>query len=136
MSVFKKTRKVAFQDVDAASIVYFAKILEYCHDAYFELLETSGIDIAKGTKSGPYLLPLVHTEADFKKPLKFGDSFEIKIDRAIPGKSSYTVEYTLCSPVNSEEIFCTAKTKHAVVHRKTFKSFKKIPAEIKTALKM
>lgn len=136
MCIYRTVRPVAFQDVDAAHIVYFAKFLEYCHDAYFAYLDSAGLSLADVIASGEYILPLVHTEADFAKPLRFGDAFEVIVQKAIPHKSSYTVEYQICAPGDENTIFCTAKTTHAIVNRKTFKAIKHIPEELKTILKM
>ncbi|MBN2804695.1 MAG: acyl-CoA thioesterase [Deltaproteobacteria bacterium] len=137
MTLYKLKRKVKLQDVDAAGILFFPKFLEYCHDTYFEYLDVAGLNIPQSIATGPYILPLVHAEADFKHPLKFGDEIEIRVLRAVMGKStSFKIEYEVVLAGNEETLCCRANTVHAAIHRKTFKPLKQLPQEIKDVLKI
>lgn len=142
MSIYSVQRNVRLQDIDAAGIVFFPKFLEYCHDAYFELMMDRGIDLPVAIAEGDYILPLVHTEADFKGPLKFGDKITVSVDNVQKGKSSYKVNYSVfknSSDVNNNErttLCCTAQTVHATISRTTFKPLKEVPQEIVYALGM
>jgi len=42
MTPFEARFPVRFHDVDRAGIIFFAKILEYCHAAFEDLLAASG----------------------------------------------------------------------------------------------
>ena len=136
MTIYSVNRTVKLQDIDAAGIVFFPRFLEYCHDAYFELLMSSGIDLPQSIPNGEYILPLVHTQADFKGPLRFGDEIIVSVDGAVKKKSSYTVSYSIYRNDASRTLCCTAKTVHATISRTTFKPLKHVPEEIMTALKM
>lgn len=136
MTIYSVKRIVKLQDIDAAGIVFFPRFLEYCHDAYFELLTTSGIDLPASIQGGDYILPLVHAEADFRGPLRFGDEILICVDGAIRKKSSYTVQYSVYLDDDSHTLCCTANTVHAAINRLTFKPLKQVPDEIIKALKM
>lgn len=136
MTIYTVKRVVKLQDIDAAGIVYFPRFLEYCHDAYFELLMAEGIDLPKSIQGGEYILPLVHAEADFKVPLRFGDEIAVCVEGAIKKKSSYTVLYSVHLVDDFRTLCCTAKTVHAAINRITFKPLKQVPDEILKALKM
>ena len=135
MALYRTFRKIRLQDVDAAGIVFFPKFLEYCHDAYFEFLEQEGLDLAAGISSGPYILPLVHAEADFRAPLRFGDEVEVIVATAVAGQSSYTVRY-LVRKRAGQTLCCEASTVHAAIERTTFKPMKELPERVCAILKL
>ncbi|MBN2525518.1 MAG: acyl-CoA thioesterase [Deltaproteobacteria bacterium] len=136
MFIYSVTRIVKLQDIDAAGIVFFPKFLEYCHDAYFEYLMKSGIDLPTSIPSGEYILPLVHAEADFKGPLRFGDEIIVTIDNAIKKKSSYRVNYSVRKNDAQRTLCCVAQTVHAAISRTSFAPLKEVPMEIVRVLKM
>lgn len=136
MTLYSVTRTVKLQDIDAAGIVFFPKFLEYCHDAYFEYLMKAGIDLPKAIPSGDYILPLVHAEADFKGPLRFGDEIIIQVDNAEKNRSSFRVNYSVHKNDSERTLCCTAQTVHAAISRTTFKPLKEVPEEIVNVLKM
>ncbi|MFQ6538442.1 MULTISPECIES: acyl-CoA thioesterase [Aphanothece] len=92
-------RSVRFGDTDAAGVMHFARLLEWCHQAYEESLERYGIAAAAvfptpGTAL-PVALPVVHCHADFRRPLVCGDPLAIRLapQRLDPG--SFEVDFTL-----------------------------------------
>ena len=136
MTLYSTKRMVRLQDIDAAGIVYFPKFLEYCHDAYFDHLVQAGIDLPTTIQSGDYILPLVHAEADFKVPLRFGDEITVCVENAEMNKSSYRVNYAVYKNDADSTLCCTAQTVHAAISRTTFKPLKGVPDEIVTVLRM
>ena len=86
---------VRFQDVDAAGIVFFARILDYCHDAYVAFLAAAGCPLDASLRESRWMAPLVHAEADFIRPLRFGDRVRVHLVAARVRESSYTVGYRL-----------------------------------------
>jgi 1,4-dihydroxy-2-naphthoyl-CoA hydrolase len=79
---FAVQRTVRFQDVDAAGIVFFPRILEYFHDALLEFLAEQGQPVDAALRAQSWGLPLRHAEADFVSPLRFGDRIEVLIGDA------------------------------------------------------
>jgi 4-hydroxybenzoyl-CoA thioesterase len=66
-------RTVRFEDIDAAGIVFFARFLNYCHDAmerFFDELPGGYAELIMGRKVG---FPAVHVTSDFVSPLRYGD---------------------------------------------------------------
>jgi len=70
---FSIQREVRLQEVDAAGIVFFARVLEYTSDAFVSFCRAQGIDLARVIRHGQWSAPLRHVAADYLRPLVFGD---------------------------------------------------------------
>src|SRR4051794_21477879 len=77
--LFSEARTVRFQDVDVAGIIFFARIPEYFHDAFVSMLGASGLDLRDVLAEGSWGMPLVHTETDYMRPLRFGDAIRVEL---------------------------------------------------------
>ena len=86
--------QVRFGDVDPAGIVYFPKIYDFIHQAFEEVW-----DVHVGKRYYHLLgeekigFPLVHSEVDFKSPLRFGDRPIVKVNCFRLGRSSIGLHY-------------------------------------------
>jgi len=118
-ALVRQERKVRFQEVDAAGTIYFAKVFELCGDAYLELLESSGLDVAGILRAKTWAAPLRHAEADYRAPLFFGDAVTVEIVRAHAGGSSLTIGHRLTR--GDGQIAAVAITVHVFVDGGTFK---------------
>lgn len=94
MRSFDTQLQVRFGDVDPAGIVYFPKIYDYVHEAFEDLWE-----IHVRARYYQLLLeerigfPLVHSEVDFRAPLRFGDRPIVRITCTRLGRSSIGLRY-------------------------------------------
>jgi YbgC/YbaW family acyl-CoA thioester hydrolase len=79
---FAVPRAVRFQDVDAAGLVFFARLFEYFHDALVAWMDGSGMRLHDALKTGAWGAPLKHAEADFLRPLRFGDEIAVVVAAA------------------------------------------------------
>lgn len=109
---------VRFQDIDAAGIVFFARILEYFHDAFLAFVTQEGISLAADLRNGEVLAPLGHAEADFFKPLMFGDSFCVDVVARRVADSQIRLGYRLRK---AETLCAVGVTDHVFVNRATMK---------------
>lgn len=91
--MFVYERAVRFEEVDAARIVFFARFLNYAHEAMEAML---------GDLEGGYVrlvverhigLPAVHVACDFRSPLRFGDVARIATSVLRIGNKSVTLHY-------------------------------------------
>ena len=64
--------KVRFSEVDSMRIVWHGNYLKYFEDGREAFGEQHGLDYLKIYENG-HLTPIVHTEMDFKSPLRYGD---------------------------------------------------------------
>ena len=80
MPAFTYAYDVGFADVDAAGIVYYPRFFHCCHLALEALFRQTGptsyFDLIYKRKLG---LPIVHIEADYKRPLLYGDKVIIQV---------------------------------------------------------
>jgi 4-hydroxybenzoyl-CoA thioesterase len=91
--MFTYTRPVRFEEVDAAQIVFFARFLNYCHEAMEALfgdLEGGYVALIRERRVG---LPAVHVECDFTAPLRYGDVARIDVTLERIGRSSCAFRY-------------------------------------------
>ena len=94
MKPYQTVLQVRFGHVDPAGIVYFPRIYDYVHDVFEELWEKH-----VGQRYYHLLLerrigfPLVHSEADFRSPLRFGDRPVVCVTRFRLGRSSLGLRY-------------------------------------------
>jgi YbgC/YbaW family acyl-CoA thioester hydrolase len=113
-----RSRVVRFQDVDAAGVVFFARTLEYFHDAFIELLAERGHDWSTELASG-IVAPLKHVEADYLAPLRFGDRLRVELVRAHLEPTQVTVGHRLVRERDSR-VAAVGQSVHVAVEAGTF----------------
>lgn len=94
--MFELTFPVRFDDVDAAGLVYYPRLLHYCH------LGLEDFFTAVGPCSYAHLItvrrrgfPTVHLEADFRSPLRYGDMVRLTVTVEAVGQKSVRFLYAL-----------------------------------------
>lgn len=120
MSSFRRELSIRFQDVDAAGIIFYPNVLALCHDLYVDFLAAHGSPLHE-TLRGPWIAPIRHAEADYLRPLRFGDrvSAEIVAAHVEPeAPTEVTLGYRLAI---QETVHAVAQTVHTFVDPATFK---------------
>ena len=79
-----------FYEVDRAGILFFGRFFEYCHAAYEDLLSTAFGSWNSAFDDMRWGLPLVHTDADFRGPVRMGDEVRVAISIERVGDKSIT----------------------------------------------
>jgi YbgC/YbaW family acyl-CoA thioester hydrolase len=110
---------VRFQDVDAAGVLFFGRIYDYCHHAYEEFWDAAGVDRAHFFAGAEYLVPIAHSQADYRRPIRHGDRIDVRIDVTRVGRASFTLRYHVTGP--DGDLRVEASTVHAFVGRETMK---------------
>jgi 1,4-dihydroxy-2-naphthoyl-CoA hydrolase len=117
-AIHKFKTRVNIHDTDAAGIVYFANVLRIAHTAYEDYLTTTKYSFGQMVDEGKYMLPIVHAEADYKRPMKCGDTVYISVLLGRVGEHSFVLNYRI---ENSEgDLFATVQTVHVCVDQKKF----------------
>lgn len=116
---FSTSLKVRFGDVDRAGITYYPSLLHYCHVAMEEYFETElqlGLpELFDRLETG---IPIVHVEADFKKPLQFGEKLTVRVAVQEIRHRSFTLQFTILKHPN--EVCAHASVTHVAVDLPTF----------------
>ena len=115
---FEHVVTVRFNEVDRAGIAFFGRVYEYCHTAFEELLMATGSGITDIFERGGWGMPLVHSEADYTKPMRLGERLTIELTVPAIGKTSITFAYRVMG--DDGKLRCTCKLVHAIVDFKTF----------------
>ncbi len=111
-------RVVRFQDVDAAGIVFYARIFDYFHDAYVGFLRDRGAPLERALRTGEWVAPLTRAEAEYLRPLRFGDVIEVAIIAVELAETEYVVSHRI--DVGGEPA-SVGRTRHVSVDPETFR---------------
>ncbi|MEW5850704.1 MAG: thioesterase family protein [Myxococcota bacterium] len=114
MAFIHQTR-VRFHEADPAGIAFFAGVLTWCHVAYEELLQAADLPLARILAEGRWALPLVHAEADYRQPCRYGAEVKVEVVVAELGDRRFTLAYRVLGPEGA--CLATARTVHVVVDR-------------------
>jgi len=105
-------RPIKFEDVDAANIVFFARFVNYAHEAmehFFGALEGGYARLIVERKVG---LPAVHVEMSFASPIRYGDALRIETSVKKVGNRSAVLHYRM---INAKTGALSADVSHTVV---------------------
>ena len=115
--MIKYHTKIKLHETDAAGVLFFTSQLTMAHDAYESLLESIGFGFHELINNNDFLLPIVHSESDYKSPLSVGDPLEVRVKVTHVGETSFTLAYELFDA--SQTLVGTAQTVHVSVDKKT-----------------
>ena len=124
-------RTVRFGDTDAAGVMHFHQLLRWCHEAYEESLDRFGLPAASifpqpswaqapaspgsdqpAPPQASVALPIVHCQADFRRPLLCGDVLAIHLQPQRLDPGSFTLH---CRFQRQGEEAATGLTRHLAI---------------------
>jgi 4-hydroxybenzoyl-CoA thioesterase len=110
--VFVFRRTVRFADVDAARLLFFARFLDYAHDALEALFAELPGGYAHLTMTRDLGIPTVRIDAEYRAPLRYGDVARFEIDVMRLGRTSITLRHTIRRDSDDEVV---ATLRHVIV---------------------
>lgn len=117
MADYRFQRVIRFGDTDAAGVVYFAQLLSICHEAYEAAIAELGFDLRTFfSDRGSVILPIVHAEIDYQRPVYCGDRLEIELQATALSRDRFRVDYHLS---HNGQAVATAHTIHFCLDRQT-----------------
>ena len=132
MTEYHGSVKIRFGDVDNAGIVYFPRILDYCHRVFEDFFQDlAGISYDRLINTRRVGFPTVHISADFKRKMKYGDELDIRLSVTRTGNSSADFRYRIFSKASGEEL-ADVKLTVAAVDMDAFKPVR-IPEDLRAA---
>ena len=132
MATLKRKLTVRLHDTDAAGILFFANQFLYIHDAYEELLQLIGLPVASILHDESFILPIVHAESQYFRPLRVGDETTVIVQVGSIGKSSCVLVFDLFAA--DDKLVGKAKTVHVAVNKQTQDKIV-LPEKLQRALK-
>ncbi len=119
MQPFTHRHKVRFGEVDFAGIVYYPNFFNYYQHTEEEFLNHLGFWFHEMLGERRQGFPIVHVEADFKRPVRLGDTLEIALHVARLGRSSATFGFEVRT-AGDPALRATAQITHALLDLDAF----------------
>jgi YbgC/YbaW family acyl-CoA thioester hydrolase len=94
MSVFRTTRLVEFGDTDMAGIVHFANFFRYMEAAEHAFLRACGLSVFLQWEGQTISFPRVSASCEFRRPARFQDVLEVRVQVDHVGRSSVRYRFT------------------------------------------
>jgi 1,4-dihydroxy-2-naphthoyl-CoA hydrolase len=128
MHTYKKT--INFFDCDPAGVLFFARLFDICHSAYEDFINSFELK-SNYWNNEKFVVPIVHSEADYILPLKPGDKIFIEVSVSRLKESSFELKY-VCRNEDGK-VTNEVKTVHIFVNKREWKKFP-IDPEVKNNL--
>ncbi len=122
--------RVALHDTDAAGVLFFAHLFRHAHDAYEAMMARIGWPVDGLIRGRQIGLPLVHVEADFRRPMRHGDQVDVAINLIDLGERRFSLAYGFF--IGTHEM-ATALSVHVAIDPRTGKS-QALPQSLVSAL--
>ena len=116
---FAYHRTVHFPDTDAAGVVFFARYLSICHEAYEESLSAAGIPLGSFFANLGTVIPVAKSEASYLRPLVCGDLLRIELAPRALSEHSFAIEYVLWKKGTVDKRAAVVRTEHVCISSKT-----------------
>jgi len=130
--MYKYKTKIKLYHTDAANLIFYSNLFNLAYECLEEFLESSDFSVLKIINEGKVLMPVVHAEADYIKPMRLGDKIEIQLSLGFVGKSSYKLNYDFYN--ESKNKVAHVKTAHVLISASDYKPVK-LPEEFLAILK-
>jgi 1,4-dihydroxy-2-naphthoyl-CoA hydrolase len=128
--MYKFKKKINFFDCDPAGILFYAGIFKICHAAYEDLINSFNLKTDYWNNEN-FVIPIIHTEAEFLLPLKPGDNVAVEVSVSQLKDSSFELYYVCRN--DDDKVTNEVKTVHIFVDKKKWKKMS-IDPEVKRNL--
>ena len=129
--IYKHPITIPFQDIDAAGVVFFVHLFRYAHESYEAFMGDIRQPLDRLLAEGKNHLPIVHAEADYHRPLHYGEQVVLELSVVALANSSFCLAYRCMS---SDGIcYAEIKTVHVALDAQTKKKII-IPASLRAEL--
>jgi 1,4-dihydroxy-2-naphthoyl-CoA hydrolase len=128
--MFTANIKVYFYDADPAGIIFYASIFKYVHAAYEDFFRSLSTE-RNYFFDRDYILPIMHAEADYVRPIRVGDELRIEVNVSLLKTSSFEITYRFYL---GDQFTSMAKTVHVCVLKEKFEKIE-LPEELHEKLK-
>ena len=116
---FESRIKVRFGDVDHAKIVYFPTFFHYFHSAFEDFFDEQGYRYRDSLDVDRVGWPAVHAEADFEKPVRFGEWLDVELRIRRVTDKSVTFDYVV--RLDGGDVACKGRVIVACISMDTYR---------------
>lgn len=107
-------RKVAYYETDRMGIVHHSNYIRYMEEARLSWLEESGLAYDNLESMG-IMLPVISVNAEYHKPLKFGDTFNVITKLIQLTNVKITLSYEIKN-LDTDELCAIGQSSHCFVN--------------------
>lgn len=100
-------------DTDAAGVMFFGHLFRHLHDAYEAFLSHAGQPLSRILAEGLYHLPIVHTQADYRRPMQHGQRLRIELWVENLEEAGFSIDYRILDERGAE--LASARSVHACI---------------------
>lgn len=108
-------RTIHFADTDAAGVVYFARLLSICHEAYEASIAASGVNLTQFFRDPQSAVPIVSANIDFFQPLFCGEMISVRLSTRSRSDNEFEVVYQIYRGEGDRPV-SRATTRHVCIH--------------------
>lgn len=109
---FLYTRTIRLADTDAAGVVFFARTLAICHEAYEESTAFAGIPLQSLLGAADIIVPIAKSEAEYLRPLKVGDKVRISVTPEPISANSFAIRFEVVKIGPPDKVAARIRTEH------------------------
>ena len=113
--MYSVSTKVKLHYTDAAGVMFFGNYFKLIHDAYEDFLDSFGFNLGNIIDKSDYLILIVHSEADYRQPVRTGQSVNIAIVVDKIKNSSFVLNYIITN--EKEEKVANLQTVHVAIDK-------------------
>lgn len=107
---------VNFYDADPAGVLFFGNIFKLVHSVYERMIHNGELS-RNYFNNENYIIPIMRTQAEFKKPIYPGAFIVIGATVSVLKKSSFELTYSITNEEGAE--MAAAKTVHVFLDKTT-----------------
>ncbi|MEA1979900.1 MAG: thioesterase family protein [candidate division Zixibacteria bacterium] len=129
--MYSVSTKVKLHYTDAAGVMFFGNYFKLIHDAYEDFLDSCGFNLGDVIDKSDYLILIVHSEADYRQPVRAGQSVNINMAVDKIKNSSFVLNYVITN--EKEKKIANLQTVHVAIDKSNGKKIS-LPAELRIQL--
>jgi YbgC/YbaW family acyl-CoA thioester hydrolase len=129
-NIFNSSVTIKFHQADPAGIMFFGHVFTLAHDTYEAFIQACGFVWKDWFLDHKYLIPIRHTECDFLRPFRAGETYQIEAEVIEFSSSSFIMQYRFSKDQHKHAV---VKMVHTCLDQKTFQKTE-LPATVKQSL--
>ena len=108
---------IGLRHTDAAGLIFYPRLFELVQDTLEVAMHDAGVPVAERIHGDGPIVPIVHCEADFMRPLRLGDHVTVELRSERVGTSSFGLVFRVLNGAGEEA--ARARVVHTSLDRST-----------------
>lgn len=130
--MYETKTSIALHDTDAAGVTFFVSYFRIAHAAYEVFMTSIGWGLDKILSQGQLLILIARAEAEYQRPLLYGEAVTISIRAEKIDRTSFVLVFDFKGA--GDKVAATVRTVHVAVDRSSGKKLP-LPDELRAGLR-